>query len=730
MVSKRAGKPRKSAQLLAVDYLATQFTRVKRSSDKCSFTAACPSHPDKVNSLSVTATEEGKALLKCFAGCEFDSIKKAAGLDLYYGVPIIEVYSYCDADGKLLYEVCRTADKQFPSRLPNGKGGCGKQSVLFRLPELLKAMKEYPDIPIYICEGEKDVNRCWGEKLGPATCIRGGASAEWRSEFSRQLKGRDVAILADNDPPGRQFADRIANELNGIANAIKVIEFPELPDHGDVSDFFDAGGSLDDLSDRIEEADEWTADLAPADVLPDESTSQKQTKGAAKTDLGNARLFVEKFKDDVRYCPAWQCFMVFDSKRWVRDEKRMVEVYAKQIADLRWKKAKTDEARRFALRTASARGIHSMLELVRSEQEIVIQPDQFDTDPMLLNCDNGTLDLKSGKLRPHARENYITKLCPTKFSPKAKAQLWVSTLAKIFDDDEDLIAFVQRLFGLCLTGMVTEQVIVIFVGTGSNGKSLILLALLSVVGSDYFIKASDDILLRRFAQAHPTALADLHGKRLAVVMETDAGDRMAEALIKSLTGGDRIRARRMREDFWEFTPTHKIILCTNHKPTVEATDHAFWRRIRLVPFNVSFWKDGDPGNEGRKLLKRLKADPDLGQKLAAEAEGVLAWCVRGCLQWQKHGLGTTDAVTTATESYRHEQDALNRFIEEVCEVSKSVRVASSSIYSRYRSWCDGNGERVLPQNQFKEKLLEHSTEIEFKRSNGSWFKGITLRKNK
>jgi len=184
----------------------------------------------------------------------------------------------------------------------------------------------------------------------------------------------------------------------------------------------------------------------------------------------------------------------------------------------------------------------------------------------------------------------------------------------------------------------------------------------------------------------------------------------------------------MREDFWEFTPTHKIILCTNHKPTVEATDHAFWRRIRLVPFNISFWKEGDPGNEGRRLSKEFKADPLLAEKLAAEAEGILAWCVGGCVDWQKHGLGTTKAVATATESYRHEQDALSRFIEETCKIGKGQQVKSSTIYARYRTWCERNGERILPQNQFKEKLLEHSSLIQFKRSNGSWFHGISLLK--
>ncbi|MBS0207203.1 MAG: hypothetical protein JSS49_30370 [Planctomycetes bacterium] len=515
--------------------------------------------------------------------------------------------------------------------------------------------------------------------------------------------------------------------------SIKVVEFPELPEHGDVSDHFDAGSTVNELYEKVNQTEEWSIESVPPEAMPDKSKSSKKTDGAQFTDVANGRLFAELYSNEIRYCTDWRKFIPYDGRRWNRDNPGVAEGLAKNVADLRWSEAQkigTQEARRFALRSASAPGINSMVQLAKSEPAIIIRSNQFDTDPMLFNCPNGTIDLRTGKLRKHRREDFITKLCPTPFDPKAKAPRWEEALGKIFDDDEDLIGFMQRFFGLCLTGLVTEQVIVIFVGTGSNGKSLILVTLLSLLGTDYAIKARDEILVHRGTHTHPTAMADLRGIRLAVVMETDAGDRFSEATLKAVTGGDPIRARRMYEDFSEFIPTHKFLLCTNHKPAVDATDHAFWRRILLLPFNVCFWKAGDPGNAGKKLSKRLKADPELGEKLAAEAEGILAWCVRGCLEWQKHGLGTTNAVTTATESYRREQDALSRFIEEVCEVSRSLRVASSSIYQKYERWCDANGERILPQNQFKEKLLEHSNEITFKRSNGSWFQGISLRKTK
>lgn len=586
-------------------------------------------------------------------------------------------------------------------------------------------MSKQQRLTIFICEGEKDADRLIEQGL-IATSMSGGAGRSIPSDCLKYFKGHDVVIVADNDEPGRKYANRIAAQLFGIAATIKVVEFRELPEHGDVSDFFDAGNSLAQLLARVAATDLWTPIVGKGQT-EQASKSGISTPRARYTDLANARELVDRYGDVILYCAAWRCFLVWDDTRWVRDDLGQAALLAKNIADIRWEQAQqadNNEARRFALRTASSKGIESMLRLVQSEERIVVRPDQFDTDPLVLNCPNGTLDLRTGKLYEARREDFITKQCPTPFNPRAHAPAWISALNLIFGGDAELIGFFRRLVGYCLTGLVSEQVLVLFIGTGSNGKSLILLVLLQILGADYAIKASDDILLRRLSQSHPTALADLFGVRLAVVLETDAGDRLAEALIKALTGGDRVRARRMREDFWEFLPTHKIFLSTNHRPHVESTDHAFWRRIRLIPFNVTFWKEGDPGNEGKRLAKHLKADPNLAEKLMAEAEGILAWCVQGCLEWQQHGLGTTQAVATATESYRREQDGLSRFIDDACVIDAAVRISSSVLYARYRGWCELNGEHALPQNQFKQRLLEQPLGITFKRSDGSWFVGI------
>jgi putative DNA primase/helicase len=227
-----------------------------------------------------------------------------------------------------------------------------------------------------------------------------------------------------------------------------------------------------------------------------------------------------------------------------------------------------------------------MLDLARSEPGIPILPDQMDTHPWLLNCANGTLDLKRGNLREHQQEDYLTKLCPFEFHPEAKAPTWEKFLMQILVR-ESLIRFVQKLMGYSLTGDVSEHILAIFWGVGANGKSTLINAILTVLGEDYAIKANRDLFMARKQDNHPAQLARLFGKRLVVALETHEGARLDEGLVKELTGGDPICARRMREDPWQFVPTHKAILVTNHKPEIRGTDEGIWRRQRLVPFTVS-----------------------------------------------------------------------------------------------------------------------------------------------
>lgn len=388
------------------------------------------------------------------------------------------------------------------------------------------------------------------------------------------------------------------------------------------------------------------------------------------------------------------------------DEKLM----KRNMAALKW--ANTSE---------SLGKIKAMAELGRSEPGAYIDHALLDCDPFLFNCINGTLNLRDGVLREHRREDLITKLCRTAYHADATCPTWLDTLNRIFNGNADLVAYLQRLCGYCLTGTTTEQVLPIFWGDGSNGKSLIMETVRAVIGPDYATVGADALLTGGDNQ-HPTFLANLFGKRLVTLAETAQGRGVNESLIKKLTGSDAINARRMGEDFWSFNPTHKIWLATNHKPRIIGLDHGIWRRVRLVPFTTRFW-DADRGESGPE---HLKADKRLAEKLSREMEGVLAWMVRGCLEWQKNGLREPEEVRLATEEYRSQEDTIGRFLDECTISNKAAKVKAGDIYQRFRTWFEKSGEagRCTSQKSFGDEMTRRG--FEKIRSNGLFYVGIDL----
>ena len=448
------------------------------------------------------------------------------------------------------------------------------------------------------------------------------------------------------------------------------------------------------------------ADNSANDDAPRRSYEQPELN-----DIGNAEHFAKQHGDRLKYVHAWNKWLVWDGCRWKLDDDGTPLQLAKQTVRDIFHDGVTrhdQQILQLAVRSANASKLAAMLTLAAPELPVTVEA--LDTNGWLLNCPNGTLDLRTGELKPHERWQNITKLCPTEYQPDATAENWERFLLEVFIDT-DLIAFVQRLLGYCLTGDVSEQKLPIFYGTGANGKSTLLNAFLAVVGTDYSMQAMPDFLMEKRGESHPTEKASLFGKRFVSCTETEASRKLAESTVKMLTGGERIQARRMREDFWEFEPTHKLVLCTNHKPIVTGTDHGIWRRMLLVPFNQRF--------EGDRIDKNLPA------KLQSEAVGILAWLVRGCIEWQRDGLNPPPVVTSATDEYRSQEDIIGRFVAEQCEPAKSSAVRFSVLYSQFESWCEDSGDFCPSKRKVGTWLTDQGYEAYS--AHGRMYRGIDMK---
>jgi putative DNA primase/helicase len=417
-------------------------------------------------------------------------------------------------------------------------------------------------------------------------------------------------------------------------------------------------------------------------------------------DLYNARRFVTEHGDTVRYVPQTGLWLTWDGRVWQADLTGEAERLAKATvdgfgADLA---AMTDPEERETFyrhwRTSSqVTRIRAMLELARTEPGIPVLVDQLDADDAALACLNGVIDLRTGRLCPHDRNGpIITKLVHADYRPDAQAPGWQAFLQRIFDDDQDLIEFVQRAAGYAATGSTAEHVLIICWGAGANGKST-LLGVLTDLG-EHALTAPAGLLLTQAHEQHPTRLASLHGRRMVVSYELEAHSRLNEGLVKQLTGDDPITARYMRQDFFEFRPRHKLWLATNHKPHISGTDHAIGRRIRLVPFAVTI----PESEQVRDLKERL---------LATEAEGILAWLVEGAIAWYRDGLGHTDAVDAATDAYRGEEDTLAQFLDERCQKAPGSRVRAVDLARVWRAWCAEHRVRPGRDQDLVARLIDH-----------------------
>jgi len=312
-----------------------------------------------------------------------------------------------------------------------------------------------------------------------------------------------------------------------------------------------------------------------------------------------------------------------------------------------------------------------------AKADLAVSPEELDTDPMLHNVENGTIDLRTGKLRQHNRDDMITKLAPVEFNPKAKAPRFMKFLKQTLVDDE-LTAFVQRFLGYSLTGLTEERALAVLHGVGKNGKSTLVELFLDLLGDYGGVTNPDTVMRQKYGDTtRQYALAELKGVRFVAISETKRGVELEEATVKQITGNDSISARAPYGKPFTYRPQFTLWMSTNHKPEIPDGSEAIWDRLRLIPFTQRF--DGK------------KADPKLPDKLREELSGVLAWAVRGAVEWREHGLGTAAAVEQATAEYRSETDVVDRFFEDACVFGPKERIAKKALFEGWERWCDNEG---------------------------------------
>ncbi len=428
-----------------------------------------------------------------------------------------------------------------------------------------------------------------------------------------------------------------------------------------------------------------TATNGNGNALHDNLTARgEDTSPFYLTDLGNAERFKAKHGHKVRWCETWNKWAVFNGKCWEIDRSGQVDQLAKTTVRAIYQEATPEENNeqrkkiaKHAVASESSRAIRAMLDRAKSELPII--PEEFNRHLHLINCNNGTLDLKTGELRPHDAKDFLTRCIKINYNPLVPCNEWEQFLCTIFAGDCDLITFIHQALGMSLSGDTSEQCLFICHGNGSNGKTTMLEAVRNIMAG-YGLAANIETFQVRKYEAVRNDIAEMYGARLVTASENTMGSRLNEAFIKKATGKEPLRARRLHENEFEFMPEFTLWLAVNHKPVVKDTTKGMWRRVHFIPFNVTF--------EEHQIDKRF-----VEKLLSNEIEGIFAWLVQGCIAWYAQGrLNVPKAVNEATQAYKAEMDTTANFLANECVFGEDERASTKELLERYEAWCVENGE--------------------------------------
>lgn len=628
-----------------------ELLHATKSTDE-QFSARCPAHNDTNPSLSIGKGQDGKVLLHCHAGCPFEKIKNAIhrrvleqGLTLseyaamkmlpldylqtewrledvtWQGRPALALSYIEEAASDAIRRKIRLSKDSHDMLWEEGAG---------TIPYGLWRLEGDLDV-LAITEGESDAQTLAFHDV-PVLGISGAKG--WKPEFAeyQQVKNaRRILLVPDRDNAGNEFVRKVARDIPN--KNLVVVPLPTK----DVSELHLEHPTDFDL--------EWQCALslakAPNDYLArQENDAPSKPECLPFTDLGNAERFVREHGEDVRYCAEIKKWFIWNGSFWEKDSSGEIYRRAKKTVRgmlIEAAHIESEEVRKALVkherRSESENRIKAMVNVAQSESGIPIRLTHFDADPMLFNVQNGTIDLRKGELRKHRREDLISKISPVTYDPLAPAPLWGAFIKRITNGSEGLAEYLARTVGYSLTGETAEHALFLLYGTGANGKSTFLEALRYVMG-DYAATADFGAFLASKGQGIRNDIARLKGARFVTATESEAGKRMAESLVKQLTGGDQVSARFLYGEFFEFHPAFKLFLGTNHRPKVIGSDEGIWRRIRLIPFTLTI----PPSERDKKLTAKLKS----------EAQGILNWAIDGLRDWLDGGLKDPAEVLAAT----------------------------------------------------------------------------------
>lgn len=561
-----------------------------------------------------------------------------------------------------------------------------------------------------------------------AVAIRGASlagSPELLAELADGLRGYQVIAAGDNDDAGQQFNRALAEGLKG--HGIDVYALP-IPDHGpktDVTKWREANPAAfpDELHTAVKMArpvmDRAVAEAETrrAEVAQRVGTvvvSSGQGEEAARiledlvstygdSDAMNAYALAAWCNGRIRYADGLG-FYVWNGIIWEQSATKVRQEIHRMGAALVLAGVDSRVTQGFTMR----RRIDDLMVELRAVPSVKVEPDAFDAQHHLLSFRNGVVDLRSGKLRDHSPDDMITVSLPVHYDPDATAPRWESFLREVFPNDPELPGYLQRLTGYGITGNTSEQCFAVLWGKGANGKSVYTETMTSIFGA---ITQTTGFATFEDKQSGgiPNDLAALRGARLVMASEGEAGRRMSESVLKRVTGKDRVTARFLRKEFFTFAPTFLIMLATNHKPSFRGQDEGLWRRVKLIPFTRYFAPE--------------ERDYDLDRKLLAETPGIVAWAVRGAVEWYARGLQDPDSITSATREYRATSDALAGFFPGVLVPEDGAQALGSDAFNAYLRWCDD--ENLPSKERWSRRAFFSAMEergISKKKSN----KGVTL----